>query len=148
VRISCCANEARGLFRSAMTRSNRKISFFVMFRFLSFYTARVKRRHSSAANLRLLNPQGRTSEDQHVRKVPIPEIPDATLRRRQKQRSYSGVQSDRTRNANANQPAPRTGREVAINHSLGQTSLLSRLGQRSGPWARHASEAPGVKNLG
>jgi hypothetical protein len=31
--------------------------------------------------------------------VPIQEIPDATLRRRQKQRSYSGVQSDRTRNA-------------------------------------------------
>jgi hypothetical protein len=32
-----------------------------------------------------------------------------------------------------NQPAPRTGRAVAFNHSLGQTSLLSRLGQRRRP---------------
>jgi hypothetical protein len=31
----------------------------------------------------------------HVRKVPISEVPDATLRRRQKQRNYSRVQSDR-----------------------------------------------------
>ena len=37
-------------------------------------------------------------EDQQVRKVPISEIPGATLRRRQKQRNYSRVQSDRTRN--------------------------------------------------
>jgi hypothetical protein len=31
----------------------------------------------------------------HVSKVPISEVPDATLRRRQKQRNYSRVQSDR-----------------------------------------------------
>ena len=33
----------------------------------------------------------------------------------------------------ANQPAPRTGRAVAIDHSLGQTSLLSRLGRHGRP---------------
>jgi len=37
-------------------------------------------------------------EDQQVRKVPISESPGATLQRRQKQRNYSRLQSDRTRN--------------------------------------------------
>ena len=48
--------------------------------------------------------------------VPISEIPDATLRRRQKQRSYSGVQSDRTRNAMYG--CERTGCEVKALHFL------------------------------
>ena len=48
-----------------------------------------------------LCPHQRTLQlrKRQVRKVPISEIPGATLRRRQKQRNYSGVQSDRTRNA-------------------------------------------------
>jgi len=37
--------------------------FFAAFRFLSFYTARVKRRPSGAADLGLFNPKQRTSED-------------------------------------------------------------------------------------
>ena len=58
----------------------------------------------------------------HVSKVPISEIPDATLRRRQKQRNYSGVQSDRTRNVTYG--CERTGCEAkALQRSLPDETL-------------------------
>ena len=58
----------------------------------------------------------------HVPNVPISEIPDATLRRRQKQRNYSGVQSDRTRNATYG--CERTGCEAkALQRSLPDEAL-------------------------
>jgi hypothetical protein len=58
------------------------------------------------------------------------QIPDAKLRRRQKQRSYSGVQSDRTRNAMYG--CDRTGCEVkALQRSLPDEALGNRRARAS-----------------
>jgi hypothetical protein len=60
--------------------------------------------------------------DGYVSLVPISEIRDATLRRRQKQRDYSDVQSDRTRNVTYG--CERTGCEAkALRRSLPDEAL-------------------------